>query len=465
MWKSIVRCNVFVISDLHLGGEPAGDGRWGFQICRPDTQVALATYIDSLPNPSEAKDCHLVIAGDIVDFLAEEEFEAFTTIPDEAVRKFRNIVRNTAPVWAALKRFVARNGALTLLLGNHDIELSLPTTRRALLDEVGQGRVRFIDDNQAFVLGPLLVEHGNRFDPWNAVPHDSLRRVRSQLSRRLTPTPPFPPLPGSRLVVDVMNPLKKDYPFIDLLKPEDAGALPIAAALGAPSLKDVWNFYRNFRRQKAVDYDESQEPIDPELIAAAPNSDDEFYRLAMDIAAGGDASQISAAGNVLAGARAAIGDTKRYLRREALYRAFRLLMSRHKDSFNVFKEDLNYMKPARRSTEAGFKVVVYGHTHLPKFIPIGDDGKRRYLNSGTWADVMRVPDEVWGADEERARQVLEGFVDDLENSRLEKWRRSVPTYAHIEIDNDAIVSAGVRFADDHREVTTDALMKRLREGV
>jgi UDP-2,3-diacylglucosamine pyrophosphatase LpxH len=106
-----MRYNVFIISDLHLGGEPADDGRWGFQICRPVTQAALATFIDRLPNPSEAKDCYLVIAGDIVDFLAEEQFEAFTRNPNEAVRKFRNIVRNTAQVWAALKRFVTRNGS------------------------------------------------------------------------------------------------------------------------------------------------------------------------------------------------------------------------------------------------------------------------------------------------------------------------------------------------------------------
>ena len=64
----------------------------------------------------------------------------------------------------------------------------------------------------------MLIEHGNRFDAWNAVPHGALRRLRSQLSRRLPTAPDFPALPGSRLVVDVMNPLKKQYPFIDLLQ-------------------------------------------------------------------------------------------------------------------------------------------------------------------------------------------------------------------------------------------------------
>jgi UDP-2,3-diacylglucosamine pyrophosphatase LpxH len=316
-----MRHHVYVISDLHLGGAPAADGKPGFEICPPSTQKVLADFIGRLPKSTDSEECLLIIAGDIVDFLAEEPFEAFTADPDRALLKFASIVKNTAPVWAAMRQFVVENrGTLILMLGNHDIELSLPVVRQALLQEVGEGRVRFIDDNQAFVLGSLLVEHGNRFDAWNAVPHGALRRVRSQLSRRLPVTPAFPILPGSRLVVEAMNPLKGDYPFIDLLKPEDAGALPIAAALGAVAIKDIWEFYRNFRRQNAVDYDENQEPVDPELIAAPLATEVELYRLARDIEAGGDASEVSFAGNLLAGSLARIDEGKRQLRSSQYFR-------------------------------------------------------------------------------------------------------------------------------------------------
>ena len=70
------------------------------------------------------------------------------------------------------------------MLGNHDIELSLPGTRQLLLDRLGPGRIDFTYDNEALTIGPVLIEHGNRFDAWNAVPHGALRRLRSQLSRR-----------------------------------------------------------------------------------------------------------------------------------------------------------------------------------------------------------------------------------------------------------------------------------------
>lgn len=454
---------LYVISDLHLGGAPAAAGERGFQICPPATQALMAHFIDGLPGRSAGADCRLVIAGDIVDFLAEEPFEAFTADPAAAAAKLRSIFDHTQPVWEALARFVReRDGALTLLLGNHDIELSMPATRALLLERVGPGRVDFLYDNEAFTLGPVLIEHGNRFDPWNAVPHGELRRVRSQLSRRLPVRPAFPALPGSRLVVDVMNGLKKDYPFIDLLKPENAGALPVAAALGAGNVRDVWQAFGQFTRQWSTDYDEDREPLDQELIASGPAGDQALYRLAADIAAGGDATQVSAVGNWLAGARAAIDEKRRQLRRDALFKALRAQFDSHRDTFRTDVEDKTYLVPARRSAQAGFKVVVYGHTHLAK--RIGLPGGATYLNSGTWADLMRVPDSVWHADEAAARTGLTRFVDDLEASRLDAWRRSVPTYVRIALDGDAVTAADVHFASDGQPVSTDTLMQRLAAG-
>ena len=66
---------LFVISDLHLGGEPASDASRGFQICPPTTQRKLAEFIGRLGGRTADCDDRLVIAGDIVDFLAEEPFD------------------------------------------------------------------------------------------------------------------------------------------------------------------------------------------------------------------------------------------------------------------------------------------------------------------------------------------------------------------------------------------------------
>src|ERR1700675_5055187 len=101
-----MRHQVYVISDLHLGGAPGAEGHPGFQICPPRTQEMMAAFIDRLPASSADTDAHLVIAGDIVDFLAEEPFQAFTVEPQAALAKFRSIVKSTASIWAALRRFV-----------------------------------------------------------------------------------------------------------------------------------------------------------------------------------------------------------------------------------------------------------------------------------------------------------------------------------------------------------------------
>jgi UDP-2,3-diacylglucosamine pyrophosphatase LpxH len=464
-----MRTSLFVISDLHLGGAPAREGQAGFQITAPRTQAMLAEFVDHLPGRNSASDARLVIAGDIVDFLAEEPFLAFTSDQEAARAKLGRILNDTAPIWEALRRFVReRDGALTLMLGNHDIEISLPASRQLLLERLGEGRIDFIVDNEAFTCGPVLIEHGNRFDEWNAVPHDALRRVRSQLSRALPALPEFPTLPGSRLVVDVMNPLKQKYAFVDLLKPEDAGALPVLAALGAGGMRDVWQFFQHFRETWGVDYDENREPLREEYIRAGDQSDQEMFNLAQDIAQGGDASQVSAMGDALGAIGSAVTDEIRQARRAALFKAIRGSAARHRGAFEVDKEDDKYLIPARRAARAGFQVVLYGHTHLVKRVELGEgtSGMPVYLNTGTWADLMRIPDAAWDPDENRAREALTGFVADLERGALDAWRRAVPTYAKIEIDGEAVIDADVYFADGERDerVTTAALLQRLSGG-
>lgn len=54
---------VFVISDLHLGGVP------GFQMCPPTGRTLLAEFVRSVTAQHRPElEAHLVIAGDVVDF-------------------------------------------------------------------------------------------------------------------------------------------------------------------------------------------------------------------------------------------------------------------------------------------------------------------------------------------------------------------------------------------------------------
>jgi UDP-2,3-diacylglucosamine pyrophosphatase LpxH len=455
---------VHIISDLHLGGVAATDTTPAFQMCPASTHDVLATFIKKLQSGGDALESHLVIAGDIVDFLAEAPFAPFTGDPAAACAKLERIFDSSQVVWDALAEFAAKPyNFLTLMLGNHDIELSLPGVRQMLYDRLPGPHVRFIYDNEAFTLGPLLVEHGNRFDAWNAVPHGALRRVRSQLSRNGKVMPEFPAPPGSRMVIDVINPLKQQYPFIDLLKPETAAALPVAAALGAIGLQKVWDGFRQYCASRAVDYDEeSGAPVADNYISAGPDHDAAVWQQAQRIALGGSTQEISAVGDMLGRGLAQVSEKTRAARIDAVFAAFRSLarMKRmHQEAFDVENEDELYLKPAIRAAEGGFKIIVYGHTHLPKKVSIGQGAT--YLNTGTWADVMCTPEGVWAADEEEGRRLFRAFAADLSANNLARWRRSIPTYARIAIDHGTFTEPELCFADDGTPVTSASLKRRL----
>lgn len=110
-------------------------------------------------------------------------------------------------------------------------------------------------------------------------------------------------------------------------------------------------------------------------------------------------------------------------------------------------------------------MIIYGHTHHVKRIALGNhtDAYPVYLNTGTWADLMCVPPAIWGPEEGAARDTLHAFVEDLEKNQLTKWRRSIATYAKVEIDGDFVISADVYFAGNHAQVTSTALAERFTE--
>jgi UDP-2,3-diacylglucosamine pyrophosphatase LpxH len=462
-----MKTHLFVVSDLHLGGEPGPDGAPGFQMCPARNQQRLADFISQLPKAGPGEETRLVLAGDVVDFLAEQHFSTFTQDQEAAAAKLQSIIGRTRVVWDALASFVAARGYLTVMLGNHDVELCLPEVRRLLLRTLGEGRVEFLYDNEAFAFGPVLVEHGNRYDAWNAVPHAALRRLRSELSRRL-PGPAFPAMPGSQMVIEIMNELKTDYSWVDLLKPETSVTLPILAALGAGNLTRIWKAFRKYQQSQAVDYGAGGEPVDPEYIAAAADRDQAMWDLAQEIAAGGSAEQIGAVTDALRGARAAVSSKVRELRRASLRKALRATARQYQLTFDATREIDTYLKPAKASAERGFEVIVYGHTHLAKNIEFRTSAGRtaRYLNTGTWADLMRMPDAVFSENDEASSKALDAFVADLEQDDVRRWRCLIPTFAQIELDAQVVERAEVRFADEggSQLVTTEGILSRLAES-
>ena len=470
----------YVISDLHLGGAGSSTGDSddrGFRICTHGS--AIAHFIRELalkPEPIE-----LIINGDVVDFLAEEDepaaWSAFTSDERAAALKLERIIDREPEIFAAIRELLECGHRLTLLLGNHDIELALPAVRRRFCERVGiTGRhdFHFIYDGEAYVVGRTLIEHGNRYDPFNIVDYDGLRRVRSLLSRRqpVAPEYAFEPPAGSRIVAQVMNPIKADYRLIDLLKPETGAMIPVLLAL-EPGYRGVLgriaalaikarrhrlaaaalpSFAGDIGSSSAAtaasdaEYDIGTSGMAADALStivreAMPSDADLVLQmLSHEAPYVGD---VSASGTInraigLARMLASSGRTSIESRMPALLAAVRSLQNA-----NSFARDAEcfteYSAAATDLAARGFDAVVFGHTHLARDIDLV--GGARYLNCGTWADVIRFPSEILSGSEQKALDGLRAFVEDMGAGRLKAWTSFAPTYVKLALGDDDEVRA------------------------
>jgi UDP-2,3-diacylglucosamine pyrophosphatase LpxH len=193
-----------VLSDVHLGSD-LDDGevhapRRSSQVDRD--LVALIRYYRALPPKGDR--WHIVVAGDFIDFIGmritrgseadpletqltdEEHAHGLGGAADHAREKLRRVAHRHADVFAELGSFVADGHALTLVHGNHDIELHWDVVkdefRRLLSFHALRGRDTALDEN-AFAAriafdpwffwrdGVAFIEHGHQYDPFCATTH------------------------------------------------------------------------------------------------------------------------------------------------------------------------------------------------------------------------------------------------------------------------------------------------------
>jgi UDP-2,3-diacylglucosamine pyrophosphatase LpxH len=476
---------LFVISDLHIGGalpDPTeGTGARGF---RMNTHMAeLAAFVRELAQRGRrlGRRLELVINGDIVDFLAERSpgdgaHRAFVGDPASAADVFDVIVHRDLDFFNALGELLAAGGDLTLLLGNHDIELSLPQVRQRVRAALGLhrgavakggadqglpttgGEFKFVYDGEAYVVGDVLIEHGNRYDGWNVVDHDRLRRHRSESSRLLpiSEDARFTPPAGSTLVERVMNPIKRAYPFIDLLKPENDAAVPLLLAL-EPSLADAARAIEFLRLRSAAEKHETRapgRPARPGNIAGAgqaPGADAALRALLsarlgpqdaqdlLELTSRARATEAAASRNIAAGALSRAFSFMQLRTSSELEDRLRLMLPalralRHDTAFTRGVEgEASYLNAAKRLAGGGFAAIVFGHTHLAKQLSL-PGGRCTYLNTGTWADLIQVPDAIVNGPPESALASLRVFAESLRKGSLADYVHFSPTYAHIRFD-------------------------------
>ncbi len=394
---------VSVISDLHIGGSS------GHQIFREGE--LLGKFIDNLRDEGSG-DRALVINGDAVDFLAEDRPMCFD--PEGAIDKLDNMFKEDAfkPVWKALTQFIGKpNRRLVITLGNHDLELALPWVREHFLEKLSAGdpaarsRITLALDGAGFSCqvgdDSVLCVHGNEVDTWNLTDYEALRRLAcDRIQGR--PLSDWTPNAGTKLVIEVMNDIKRDHAFVDLLKPEKEAALKIVWAL-RPDLRSkltriagiarrlVWDRVRSTLRLLSEAEGPSASPgaetytrADVNLEELMDRVEEQFQNRTdpLDIVYGNESHQLGWGDELISIVRA----RKPH---EVAWEGVKELTA--DATFDIRRADDDF---ERIDALAGpqFRYVIAGHTHLARIL-----GRRRgqglYFNSGTWASLMRLKPE------------------------------------------------------------------------
>lgn len=97
-----------------------------------------------------------------------------------------------------------------------------------------------------------------------------------------------------------------------------------------------------------------------------------------------------------------------------------------------------YLDAARQLARNGIRYVVFGHTHLAKRVEL-EPGGPVYLNSGTWADLMRLPDDIL-ADTGESMPALTAFLGALRARNYTAYLRFCPTFVLLTVGADDRVS-------------------------
>lgn len=252
--------NLLIVSDLHLsqGRDPNTNRLSPNEDFLFDEEFArfLAYYSD--PSRRFGRPWHLIINGDFLDFLqvtciegAAEELSrdrrkyGLGCGEPESVFKLKRIFLGHQLLFAALAKFLDAGNSVTIIRGNHDVELYYHEVQAAFRTELAaltappaaiaaaaagasasttrpvvqpRGTVRFCDWFY-YEPGLLGVEHGNQYDELNCFENWLAPLLPSALQdprRKSEIDLPW----GSVFVRYLFNPVEKKEPFADNIKPQ-----------------------------------------------------------------------------------------------------------------------------------------------------------------------------------------------------------------------------------------------------
>jgi len=232
-----------VVSDFHLGaGSAAGDNPLEDFVADED----FVRFLEIIRAESEkdTTEVELIINGDFFEFLqvpAVEEFDPRHVYPAAAyqdssqaasIKRLDLIIAGHPDVFDALADFIQvepPRRRVTLIKGNHDVNLFWPRVKqrlREMLGATGRRASMLLFAERYVSREGIYVEHGHQyaeqFNRWDNFDEPRDRRNPGQLFYA----------PGSRFVIDFFNSIGREYAWADSVKP--------LTALGWYSLQ--WDF-------------------------------------------------------------------------------------------------------------------------------------------------------------------------------------------------------------------------------
>lgn len=406
MWQAN---ELFILSDLHLAAER------GVGLFQADEELAdcLRWIL------TETRDSVIVLAGDMLDFLApnhENPEPGFNGLGNRT----QNIIDHHPEVFEALSELArSPQHRLVILGGDHDPELIFPPVQerveRCFGIRFSNPTVRWIVQGEALRLrvgnAIVLIEHGNVLDPWNRIDHSALQSAFSLASCNLLDGCDYqlPLPPGSRLGLKVMNELRNDYAWIDYLKPETEVALPL-----------LWHFASSTQQTQILNLIDEHFDIKDRAFKGKIDNLGKAERLYK----GEKASDHSSKDQVL---KAWDADARRQQRlspgkaekNDKLIEKLKLISAL--DSFfeiDLLDDSTLYLQPR---FEAGSDLVIHGHTHSAKAYPVAGGF---YINTGTWGQLLHLPNS------NDSTAVWQRYLDQLGTNEVQSVRR--PTFARVQ---------------------------------
>lgn len=488
---------IHIVSDLHMGGQQ------GSQILRNTRR--LAAFIRWVKGQRPDERVALVLNGDIIDTLAEESREYIAVENAEAL--VQRIMKDESfePVWQALADFVkADRRTLVLVIGNHDLELSFPVVQQTIIETLtgddlkSRARILFSTMGAGYscLVGQARVfcTHGNETDAWNFNRYEDLSKLARRLNagRHLRPDE-WEPNAGTKMVKDVLNTVKHQYPWIDLLKPEQEAAVGVLLALDPGQVEKIDRLLPIIGK-KVIDSNDVDKRLSADGFSASIDKDPGYANVESLLgpslteglhhhkAGGGksaDAMLLAAENEYKTGSAATdpqdetlgtagyiwdriTGWFRGVSKVEALRRALKdWLKDDH--TFDIHNRD-ETCKDIVSTTGTNIDFIVTGHTHLERAIDLG--AGRFYFNCGTWIRLLRFTEGML-KNEESFKPVFEV----LKNSTLETIDNAKFNGAPFVQDQNSAVCIGTEgtrvigklvHIQDHGDSVTSKLIKQFQ---